>query len=512
MTNLCSHLSERERKEINTNPHFLIKKLIKNDFISEENTTYLENLLQQIGLRVLAKNVQKRSSFINDPDRPWCEPYKLPDQLKIKYRALYKKFAPIPWNPDHCVAFSEMYVPGVLSVKENYLRDPLPYTNKKDIFDRLQQRDKDCTRVVVLGSPGAGKSMFCQKLAYSWAKGELPAFKLVILLQMKDLDGSLLDYAVDTIASLDINIHPSHFRDFIRENGKKVLFLLDGIDEVKSIAWSKSDVVDVISKKALSTCMVLSTMRPHQADIDLSNNMMIEITSFDEDATKRLINNYLYKDQREFGDIRVETFTTKIKEYMKGRDAELMSYPLHVSFLCTMWLDHEYSRKLHEGEFSFPSNIAELYTEVLQCILRRYCTKNKIDMKDGIVPKHTEALVESIAKAANKALIDGKQRFEVDSIPVEAQPLGLLVKDYGFPLVNPKRRCFFYHGLWMYYFVAYYICKCTKDNTSRRERIEEIESLDKFHEVEIFLSEMLPKWRDLLQPGYADRRQMYNIV
>ena len=63
--------------------------------------------------------------------------------------------------------------------------------------ERLLPESSRPVRVLLEGKPGSGKSTYCQKLVYDWARGEnLQSFDMVIILDMNRIDNSTLEEAV----------------------------------------------------------------------------------------------------------------------------------------------------------------------------------------------------------------------------------------------------------------------------------------------------------------------------
>ena len=64
-------------------------------------------------------------------------------------------------------------------------------------IERLFPESSRPVRLLLEGKPGSGKSTYCQKLVYDWARGDnLQSFDMVIILDMNRIDNSTLEEAV----------------------------------------------------------------------------------------------------------------------------------------------------------------------------------------------------------------------------------------------------------------------------------------------------------------------------
>ena len=77
------------------------------------------------------------------------------------------------------------------------------------IFQALGESE-DVKMTLAEGSPGTGKTTFCLKLAYDWARGEMPTncsfpkFEFVLLLKCRDINGDLMEAIKEQLLPEDI--------------------------------------------------------------------------------------------------------------------------------------------------------------------------------------------------------------------------------------------------------------------------------------------------------------------
>ncbi|CAH3187037.1 unnamed protein product [Porites lobata] len=110
-----------------------------------------------------------------------------------------------------------------------------------DIFQALGESE-DVKMTLAEGSPGTGKTTFCLKLAYDWARGEMPTncsfpkFEFVLLLKCRDINGDLMEAIKEQLLPEDIKEETwTKLSDFITDidNQERILIILDGLDELQ---------------------------------------------------------------------------------------------------------------------------------------------------------------------------------------------------------------------------------------------------------------------------------------
>ena len=159
--------------------------------------------------------------------------------------------------------------------------------------------------VLVEGSPGIGKTTFCLKIAYDWAKQQIPKgysfpeFAVVLLLKCRDIDGGVMDAIVEQLLPERMEeTVKKEFMDFIEDfhYQEKVLIILDGLDELPK--KSESDVDRLLCKKILPFSYVLVTSRQERGiavrqkvDFDI----LLQIQGFtEEDAFEYIRKHFRY--------------------------------------------------------------------------------------------------------------------------------------------------------------------------------------------------------------------------
>ncbi|XP_070533143.1 NLR family CARD domain-containing protein 4-like [Ptychodera flava] len=353
--------------------------------------------------------------------------------LTDKYKRHYSKLLPIPWNDDIHLNLHDVYTTlEVKKVKGATFEMGAELENLHDMF-----KSSDDRRIRIEGAPAMGKSTLCRKLAYDWSCGELQQYTLLFFLEMRHVVE--LDMVTEIFHQLipdDFDLSKQELSELISQYKESLLFLCDGLDELDDSHLTKTDIPKLIAGNLYYWCTAVITTRPHLCDNYLKTcDLFLLVKGFTSDRTNEYILKY-FKDDNIKGDLLIQ----QIEKQKVGTDfiTDLLENPLHVSFLCILWEFHKV-----QG-YSFPETLTKLYSEILECVLKRYCAKNKIDLIDSELPEEIISEIDALALDSYKAYRNKKTMFDKSDISSEASlNFGLLVKDLGHALRKFRRKITF---------------------------------------------------------------------
>ena len=373
-----------------------------------------------------------------------------------------------------------------------------------DIFGLLKKGEDVMTAVE--GSPGIGKTTFCLKLAYDWANqsssaSSFPEFELVLLLKCRDIDGDLTEAIMEQLfpkdMSKDAREELLHFLKDI-ENQKRVLIILDGLDELAE--KSKHYVDDLLHRKRWAFCYVLATTRQEKG-IEVRKqfvfNLFLQIEGFTEEDSFEYIRRH-FKIAGSEHSSKGEKLIEEIKKNALLKD--LQKNPLSLLLLCVVYEDHE-------GEL--PSSRTDLYHVIVVCLLRRYCAKHnmKACKKDKDLEAQFERDIGYLGKLAWNCLLNGRHSFfeeeleELESRNEElaVRELGFVYKEESLKRLKPQHEYCFLHKSFEEYLAASYIAhKLRRNKFSLFEHLNFDAVVKKFPQVFVFVCGILREEASIL--------------
>ena len=384
----------------------------------------------------------------------------MPVDIVEKIRQLYgtreQRLLPVPWCDDFSFHLNEIFTRLKIVSKEKTrgdLSDDI--TNMTAIFKPHAECQRPRT-VLLEGDPGMGKSTYCQKLAYDWATKKeqwdtsFPKIEVLLLLRCHEIRSTIWEAIDDQIlpAEIDDQTRECFFR-FVRENQPKVLFLLDGVDEMDSSQQQR--IFDLVEGKELSGCHVVLTSR-HEVGRKVRRycDTLWEIVGFSEEDAKNFICTYFRKIKKEH---LAENLMEKIwNSYESSEDLdELTKNPLNVTLLCILCEDFE---------GVFPASRTQLYTEIVLCVLRRYERKQGLSSKnEDLLSIYKDDLI-NLGRVALQSLRKGELHFEEH----ECGGTFVVLSKFGFlslqSSISKRKTCVryaFLHKSFQEFFSGFYL-------------------------------------------------------
>ncbi|XP_070538184.1 NACHT, LRR and PYD domains-containing protein 6-like [Ptychodera flava] len=443
----------------------LFDKMIDLRLLTRDNTDLLKDLLTNVGLKKLADAVK-------DALEPKKEDIsQLASHLKELYKTKFANFNPLPWNPNFKISLKEVYTQLVVkkTVGASRFNTGENVKREADIFTSFSQGEY-CKRIVVKGDPAMGKSVFCRKLAYDWSCGELQRFESVFLIQLKYCQmnqHNIEDIVFDQLLPADFKFTREQLRHYIKNETGSILFIFDGYDEMIADIKTKHSVVgQIIRQKLLYSCTALITTRPHEQEKDLEDcNLWFGIKGFDEEKYQLYMQKY-FQGREHFANGLIE----EVKNFKFEFDPTLLCNPLNVSFLCAIWEDVASDE---HRELRFPQKITDLYTEIYDCVISRFCNRDQ-----GQSRQNAEKVALALARDTHRVYTSKNREEKVlqfsdhdieDTVSIK---LGFLVQDVSVSRTQPRNIYFFIHRTWQEYFLALHISKVIQGDSDVRNFVE----------------------------------------
>ena len=361
--------------------------------------------------------------------------------------------------------------------------------------------------VLVEGSPGIGKTTFCLKIANDWARKaipkehDFPIFQLMLLLKCRDMDGDVMQAIKDQLLPEDMTEEKKEdIMDYIKDdkNQAEILIILDGLDELPKLAEQFVD--KLLRRKVLSHCSILATSRQEKG-IEMRKrhdfDSLLQINGFTvADASEYIRKHFKNVDSEDL--VKGESLIQAIEENISLH--ALRNNPLNLLLLCVVYEDFE-------GDL--PSNRSELYQIISQCLLRRFCSKNNLEVpyEDRALENQFKASTLLLGALAWKCLQEDRSSFleeELDKLEkMRTNGKGFPVAKFGFVYMeasvkklNPRHEYHFVHRTFQEYLAAVYLAlkmSTEEINIFDHFQLSKGDITSKYRQVFLFVAGILGK-------------------
>jgi hypothetical protein len=220
--------------------------------------------------------------------------------------------------------------------------------------------------VLIEGAPGIGKSTLAWELCRKW--GEFPCmeqYSLVILLRLREKTVQKINTIGKLFCSYVGKDKDTLIDEVLDNQGRGILFILDGFDELPQPLQREGFLLDFIKGTVLPACTVLVTSRPSATGELLTScraqiQKHVEILGFTQESVEAYASS-IFSSEPE----KLEKFRTYISASSNPAINSLMYVPLNAAIIVEI-----YSSSKSDG--FLPHTLTELYTQLSLTILNRY--------------------------------------------------------------------------------------------------------------------------------------------
>ena len=231
------------------------------------------------------------------------------------------------------------------------------------IFDSNLGEDLQC--ILAEGAPGVGKTTLAWQVCHRWGRGDLfQQYALILLVKLREEVMRKSTSLANLLISQENERTKLGIAEYLKQtNGKKVLVILEGLDELPiSLLTQQSVFTKLLSGTLLPRATILVTSRP-SATVQLWDKWKyrisrhIEVLGFTKDNIAVYISTNLDGDDR-------EDFERYL--FINPHIRSLMYVPINCTIVIAVYKDCLYYHRPP------PRSVTELYTCLVECILRRY--------------------------------------------------------------------------------------------------------------------------------------------
>jgi len=263
--------------------------------------------------------------------------------------------------------------------RESQRRFNLTKTPKQIGIDVANQKQY----LMVLGSPGSGKSTFLRKMGLEALKGQKGKLKhkcIPVFLELKQFIDRNMDLETEIVREFEVCGFPSpkEFTADALAQGK-LLILLDGLDEVPTknlnlVIDKIQDFVDKYNKnRFIASCRIAAYRSKFRRFSDVT------MADFDDSQIQQYISNWFQSET----DKQAGTASKCWELLQKAENVaakELAQTPLLLTFLCLVY----------DKSQGFPDRRSQLYRKALRILLEEWASEKRLQREDIFQGLHTE--------------------------------------------------------------------------------------------------------------------------
>ncbi|XP_072019714.1 uncharacterized protein [Amphiura filiformis] len=352
----------------------------------------MENVLEKFPARIA--ETREDDKYLED----------VKQQLSSKYTQQYSSMRFIPSMVDEQRTTDDTFVAPELKLFS--INEERRNLSCDELFS-LKIRNDNKKRIIVVGSPGSGKStLIHNRIAYDWGRAvKHQQIKLLFVIDMCKVEpGSDVFEIIED--QLFRGVQREKLEKLMEDNAQSTAFLLDGFDEV-SPKWEREgrgkSLSAVLDGLWLSGSHVIVSTRPEKlTDFNkrYQGYTQVDLLGFSDASILNFI-------QKEVGKFRSNASAKNLERAIASLSPSLSwlsKNPLTLSMLCILWKD--------DGQL--PKGVTSLYGNVVDFMMERSYSSDSDSVKT--IP-NIELVLQYVGKFALQDL-SGK-KVTAKEVPAE---------------------------------------------------------------------------------------------
>ena len=369
-------------------------------------------------------------------------------QLKVQCQEFQRNNSRIEWiSSIPCEIFQLAMIPGE-KVQDGQIKDTfdqMSISSRVDdilhaktpvkLEDLFRSKGHGSEIILIEGSPSSCGSSLTTHIIHKWAQGELfEEFTLVILVQLGDPSVQRAQSISDLLPCQDVELAQELAAELKATNGRGVLWILDGWDELpphlqqdsifcklmQPISTSQNEKRLLSDSSVIVTCFLTSSCNLYSV---ISSR--VEILGLNLEEQRQYFTDCLKRDKKN-----LELFLEKIEDNLIVQS----SCYLPINAALTV---HFFKLKDH----SLPSSEYELFSTIIIDCIQHYLKKEGIEhflpieltsISDILGSKPMGDLFGKVCELAYRGMMQKDVIFSSSELPQGSNTLGLLQKIESF--------------------------------------------------------------------------------
>ena len=281
--------------------------------------------------------------------------------------------------------------------------------------------------VFVEGAPGVGKSTFAWELCKRQKVIKaMKKYSVVVLLRLREKRVQEITSTSDLFYHDDSDLQKAVTKEVVACDGKNVLLILDGFDELPIQLRKDSFIVELIQGRRLPACTVLVTSRP-SATADLLSvckpqiHKHVEVLGFTQEYIKKYAESML-SDQPDA--ILAFLKYISVNPGIRG----MMYIPLNSAIVLEIYKANRTTGR------PIPCTMTQLYIELCRTLLTKYLIEKDdsradelLEISDSIINNFPPSLLKQLSRLSAVAFEGAlKQKITFKKLPDGCDDLGFM--------------------------------------------------------------------------------------
>ncbi|XP_035691649.1 NLR family CARD domain-containing protein 4-like [Branchiostoma floridae] len=376
----------------------------------------------------------------------------LQKSVKTYYELKLSHFKPLIWNDNFTLTLSDVFTKLEL-VQTLTGKERKELKSLDDLFNPdVTGLSKTPRCILIEGEAGGGKTTFLSKEALDAVsqKTELGRqHDLVLLVRLREVrEGETIEEMVwdqcvpETAEGIDVQ----SIRKILQKNESRVLFLLDGYDELRPEARAARQAIPkLLSGKLYPNSTIVITSRPSAGvQQHTRSDCHVHILGFSHEHAFNFVRKYFCitgnpelaeeiikqyftsddDDDDDYDDNYGHSYDSSFGSQEEEEEEEsfldnLIQIPMFLMFLCVLW---------EEDQEVFTGTMTGLYDNLLTCLVRRYCKREGVDMPTEGLPTEVDESLLQLGKLALEALLRNESLLDLAQVEKENVNWKLLLK------------------------------------------------------------------------------------
>lgn len=345
-----------------------------------------------------------------------------------------------------------------------------------DILDIANYNSRSRKVIFIEGVAGVGKTTIAYKLCENWAcKKQFNEFRIVLYIPLRVPYFRVAETPPKLLQYFESHCSPSDIDQILKSQGKGVLFVLDGWDELRP---SCRDVYSFFPKFIRGECLpessIIVTSRPGSIDPSLKKhaNRLVEILGFTEEQ----VNQYILSCFKKY-DGKGQKLIQDLQAYPNV--ASTCYVAINLTIVCYVYL---------VSSFNLPTTLTEVYEQFVIHAVKRHFRKLPDDDTDKALSSDiydaktlsgfsgkAGMVLRALGNLALSGLTNGDLTFTKDELlayyndsnPNKFDGYGLLKILLVYRKSGIERCYYFLHSTVQEYLAAYMVFQMDKDHQGK---------------------------------------------